>query len=149
MEGKQNAAFMNTTVLAYLGDAVYEVFIRKRVINTGQVHADRLHQAAVRYVRAEAQAKAVKAIFDELPPEQQALVKRARNRKSATKPKNADPVDYKWATAYEALVGYLHLEGKTQELQAILQRTAELVEGKAPEKAAEAGSAGGEAEGPE
>ncbi len=125
---KPNSLMMNTTVLAYLGDSVYEVYVRKRVIDTGQVRADRLHHSAVRYVRAGAQAKIIKAVFDELPPEQQALVKRARNHRSATKPKNADPVEYKWATAFEALAGYLFLEGKTEEMEALFARAARIVE---------------------
>lgn len=119
---------MNTTVLAYLGDAVYEVYIRKHVIDTGQIHADRLHHSAVRYVHAAAQAKIIKAVFDDLPPDQQSLVKRARNRKSVTKAKNADPVDYKWATAFEALVGYLHLEEREEELNALFERAVGIIE---------------------
>lgn len=134
MTEKQNAMAMNTTVLAYLGDAVYEVYVRKHVIDTGQLRADKLHYSAVRYVRAGAQARAIRSLFDSLPAEQQALVKRARNRKSATKPKNADPVEYKWATAFEALAGYLYLEEKLDELNALFERTKEIIE------AGEAGS---------
>lgn len=130
MGDKGNTLYMNTTVLAYLGDAVYEVYIRKHVIDTGQVHADRLHHLAVRYVRAGAQARAIKEIFEELPPEQQALVKRARNKKSATKAKNADPVEYKWATAFEALVGYLYLEERTEEMESLFDRAREIIEEK-------------------
>lgn len=130
MTAKGNTLYMNTTVLAYLGDAVYELYVRKRVIDTGQVRAHRLHHSAVRYVHAAAQAKVIKTIFDDLPEEQQGLVKRARNKKSATKAKNADPVDYKWATAFEALAGYLQLEGKEEELDALFQRAAAIIENK-------------------
>lgn len=119
---------MNTTVLAYLGDAVYELYIRKHVIDTGKVRADFLHRESVRYVRAGAQAKVIRTLLDSLPAEQQALVKRARNHKSATKPKNADPVEYKWATAFEALAGYLYLEDKQEELSALFEQARRIVE---------------------
>lgn len=128
MTDRKNAAFMNTTVLAYIGDAAYELYIREHVIDSGLVRADRLHHTAVRYVRAGAQARAIKQIFDELPEDQQALVKRARNKKSATKPKNADPVEYKWATAFEALAGYLYLEGREQELFHLFERARTIIE---------------------
>jgi len=111
----------NTTALAFLGDAVYEVYARKRVFEKGQTNADKLHQMAVKYVRAEGQAKAIKSIFDDLSEEEQALVKRARNKKSASKPKNADPVEYKLATAFEALIGYLYLEENEKRLEEILE----------------------------
>jgi ribonuclease-3 family protein len=112
---------MHATVLAYIGDAIYEVYIRKYVIDTGIVHADRLHTAAVRFVKASAQAKIMKLMFDGLPEEEQTLVKRARNRKPKTVPKNAEVLDYKWATAFEALLGYYYLtEQKTKLENAIL-----------------------------
>lgn len=121
---------MNTTVLAYLGDAVYEVYIREHVIRTGKVRADYLHRESVRYVRASAQAKIIQELFDSLPEDQQALVKRARNHKSATKPKNADPVEYKWATAFEALAGYLYLAGKQEELTALFENAQRIIDRK-------------------
>lgn len=121
---------MNTTVLAYLGDAVYELYIREHVIHTGKIRTDFLHRESVRYVRASAQAKIIRELFDTLPQEQQALVKRARNHKSATKPKNADPVEYKWATAFEALVGYLYLSEKKDELTALLENALRVIDQK-------------------
>lgn len=107
---------INTTALAYLGDAVYEVEVRKYIMETGQYHADRLHQIAIRFVRAEGQAMALKRLIKELTEEEQALVRRARNRKITSKPKHADPVTYKLATAFEAFVGYLYLTGQQERL---------------------------------
>ncbi len=124
----QNIAYMNTTVLAFLGDAVYETYIRRHVIKKGQVNADLLHRAAVRFVRADAQAYALKAMMDELSEEEQNLVKRARNKKISTKPKNADPVDYKWATAFEALIGFLYLSQNHDRMEERIGRTIELIE---------------------
>lgn len=119
---------MNTDTLAYMGDAVYEVYVREQCLKSGVTNPNRLHKNAVRYVRAAAQAKAIKQLFDELPEEEQRLVKRARNHKSTSRPKNADPVEYKWATAFEALVGYLHLSGEREKLQKILEKVFSIIE---------------------
>ena len=112
----------NTTNLAYIGDAVYEVFVRKCLFEGPFANTKALHRAAVRYVSAAAQAKALKTMFEELTEEEQRLVKRARNHRSATVPKNADPVDYKWATAFEALLGYLYLAGEEERFLALADR---------------------------
>ena len=112
---------VNTTVLAFIGDAVYEIYARKRVLESGQTNADKLHRMAVKFVKAEGQAAAIKSIFDNLSEYEQAIVKRARNKKSASKPKNADPIEYKWATALEALVGHLYLEGDEERLNEIIE----------------------------
>lgn len=114
-----NPKEINTTALAYIGDAVYEIYVREHVLgqdlngrdkNFG-AHVDALHKRAIRYVRADGQAKAVKSMLSEgfLGDEEAALVRRARNHKSASKPKNADAMDYKYATAFEALIGFWHL----------------------------------------
>lgn len=113
---------INTTALAYMGDAVYEVAIRKYIMETGQYNADRLHQIAVRYVCAEGQAYAIKNIIDELTEDEQALVRRARNRKITSKPRNVSPITYKWATAFEAFVGYLHLTEQQERLDWFIDR---------------------------
>lgn len=113
---------INTTALAYMGDAVYEQAVREHILEKGLYHANNLHGMAIKYVKAQAQAKAIREIFDELTESEQALVKRARNRKYTTKAKNADPVTYKWATAFEAVVGYLYLAGETERLQWLMYR---------------------------
>ncbi len=127
---KQNIAFMNTTVLAFLGDSIYETYVRRYVMEKGQVNADLLHRSAVRFVRADAQAYALKVMMDELTDEEQNLVKRARNKKISTKPKNADPVVYKWATAFEALIGFLYLSQDHGRMEEKILRTIELIETK-------------------
>jgi ribonuclease-3 family protein len=120
---------VNTTALAFVGDAVYELYIRKLILEKGETSADKLHQMAVKYVKAEGQAKALREISGSLCESEQALVKRARNRKSASKPKNADPVEYKLATAFEALIGYLYLEGHEERLDEILRLAVTAIEG--------------------
>lgn len=128
---RMNTAFqpqhMNTTTLAFLGDAIYETYVRLHIIGRMQAGADRLHRAAVKYVRAESQAEAVKQLLDSLSEEELSLVKRARNKRSATKPKNADPVSYKWATAFEALIGYLYLAGNKERMEEIINAAMESI----------------------
>jgi len=119
---------LNTTALAYMGDAVYECYIRLHVLKTGKVNVDVLHKTAVKYVRAEGQATALKKIFDTLSTEEQALVKRARNRKIISKPKNADPVTYKMATAFEALIGDLYLAGSKERLEELIEKAIDAID---------------------
>lgn len=125
---------MNTTALAFLGDAVYEVYVRRHVLEKEKVHVDRLHRLAVKYVCASGQARVVKQLLadDMLTEDEQALVKRARNHRTASKPKNADPVVYKLATAFEALLGFLHLSGQEQRLEEIVEQAFLITEGKQP-----------------
>lgn len=125
---KHNIAYMNTTVLAYLGDSIYELYVRKHVLDSGQVNADRLHQSAVKYVRAEAQAHALKEMLELLTEEELSLVKRARNKKITSKPKNADPIIYKWATALEALIGFLYLSDNKDRLDDIITKVIDSIE---------------------
>jgi ribonuclease-3 family protein len=117
---KINKQGLNTTALAYLGDAVYEINVRSHVLESGRVQVDKLHQMAVKYVRAEGQAQALKAIYDKLDEDELVLVRRAKNRKVISKPKNVDPVEYKLATAFEALIGYLYLQNKQDRLIEII-----------------------------
>ena len=121
---------MNTTALAYIGDAVYEIYVRERVLQQEKVHVDRLHKLAIGYVNNAGQAKAVKRMMNEefLTEEEVSLVKRARNHKTASKPRNADPVNYKLATAFEALIGWLHLEGRKERMEEIIFHAMEIIE---------------------
>ncbi len=120
---------MNTEALAYMGDAVYEQAVREKLLHEGTRRVDNLHRKAVSYVNAEAQSKAIKEIFDELAEEEQALVKRARNHKFHSKAKHADAVTYKWATAFEALVGYYYLAGEEEKLRTLLERAFSIIGG--------------------
>lgn len=125
---KEDLRKLNTTALAYMGDAVYERDIREHILNKGIPDVNRLHRMSTMYVSAAAQAKIIKSLFDDLSEEEQKLVKRARNRKYRTKAKNADPVTYKWATAFEALIGYLYLSGEEQRRAWLVGRAVEIIE---------------------
>ena len=122
------ALIKDTTALAFLGDALYELYVRHRLIIGSHKGADRLHAEAVKYVRAEAQAYAIKSLQDDLTEEEMALVKRARNKKISTKPKNVDPLVYKWATAFEALLAYLYLRGREERMLEIINIAMERTE---------------------
>ena len=127
---KEDPNTMNPIALAFLGDALYESYVRERLVRSGSCvgRADLMHRQAVVFVRASAQAEAIKALMPELSESEQKAVLRARNHRIATKPKNADAVSYKWATAFEALLGYLELSGETERLTYIMNRAWELSE---------------------
>ena len=122
--------------LAFLGDAVWELAVRQRILREGStVRADRLHRQAVRYVSAAPQAGAVKAMMESgfFTEDEEALLRRAHNHKIATKPKNADPVTYKWATAFESLLGYLDLSKNSARLSEVVLKAFEVIEGRSLE----------------
>lgn len=119
---------LNTAVLAFMGDAVYGQAVRERMILDGNSRVDRLHRESTRYVSAPAQARVIKGIYDDLTDEEKALVKRARNHRYHSTAKNSDPMTYKWASAFEALIGYLHLGGDNERLEWVLARSFEIIE---------------------
>lgn len=96
-------------VLAYIGDAVYEIMIRTKVVNGGNEQVNKLHKKTAALVKAGTQAQLLMAIEDALTDEEHAVYKRGRNAKSASMAKNATMKDYRMATGFEALVGYLYL----------------------------------------
>lgn len=105
--------------LAYMGDAVYEVYVREMLIKRKDVSVHKLHVESIRYVKAAAQSYILHEIMDKLTEEELDIVRRGRNAKSATVPKNAKVSDYRYATAFETLVGYLYLsqnEGRLNEI---------------------------------
>ena len=118
----------NTIALAFIGDAVYELYIRENLFEKiSKQRPDQMHKASVKFVKAAAQCESIKRLIAEdfLTEEELALVKRARNHKVATKAKNASMVEYKWATAFEALIGYLYLSEQKERLEEIMEATYE------------------------
>ena len=103
-------------VLAYMGDAVYEILIRTKVVNDGNEQVNKLHKKASALVKAGAQAALLMAIESDLTEEEHAVYKRGRNAKSASMAKNATMKEYRMATGFEALVGYLYLSGQLERL---------------------------------
>ena len=121
---------MNTTTLAYLGDAVFEVIIREKIVREKPGDSDRAHHTAVRYVSANGQAMAAKAMITSgfLTDEEAALFKRARNHRTMSRPQNADPKLYKIATGFEALLGYLYLSDNRERLREIAAEAVRIVD---------------------
>lgn len=96
-------------VLAYIGDAVYELLIRTKVINHGSMQVSKMHKKSASLVKAETQANLIKLLMEELTEEELAVYKRGRNAKAMTTAKHATMIDYRMATGFEALMGYLYL----------------------------------------
>ena len=120
---------MNITALAYIGDAVYEVSIRGYLVKQDPEHIDAVHKKAVNYVSAQGQAIAIKQLMKHLLTEEEIkLVKRARNHKVTSKAKNADAMEYKYATAFETLIGALYLSGDNERLSNIIMNAITVIE---------------------
>ena len=117
-----NLKEVNVLVLAYLGDAVYEIYIRKHLINKGIGNVNDLQTEAIKYVSASSQAKYLTEMMDNnfLTEDEIDIVKRARNYKSSSHPKNCDIITYKHATGLEALIGYLEMDNNKERIDEIM-----------------------------
>ena len=119
----KEARLLNPLQLALIGDAVYELYIRNHILaNNTSLSAHKMHVRAIGYVKAKSQSTIMHMIEEELTEDESYIFKRGRNAKSATVPKNADVRDYRMATGFEALVGYLHLIGNYERLNYILSK---------------------------
>ena len=103
-------------VLAYIGDAGYELLIRTKVINHGSMQVNKMHKKTANLVKADAQAHFYLLLEEELTDAEKAASRRGRNAKSFTMAKNATMKDYRMATGFEALMGYLYLSGRTERM---------------------------------
>ncbi|MDO4938596.1 MAG: ribonuclease III domain-containing protein [Lachnospiraceae bacterium] len=102
--------------LAYLGDAVYELIVRERVLKEGNRQVGKLHKESTKYVNAGAQADLIMKIESELTDEERAVYKRGRNSSAHAAPKNQDVIAYRKATGFEALIGWLYLRGEMDRI---------------------------------
>lgn len=123
---KDEVNLMNPLVWAYIGDSVYELFIRNHLTNTTRLKVHELHVKAIQYVKAAAQAKILKELDFILTQEEKEIVRRTRNTQNHHIPKNADPSDYMYATAFEGLIGYLFLTRQNERLAELLNRCIEV-----------------------
>lgn len=124
---KAEARMMNPLTLAYIGDVVYSDYIRRYLVAEGMTKVDRLTKRSIDYVRASAQAKAIRLMLPELTEDERAIVRRGRNTKSLP-PKHADVMDYRYATGLEALFGYLNLTGSRKRELTLMARAIDLTE---------------------
>ena len=123
----KDAHLLSPVVLAYIGDAVYEMAVRRFLIAGGIVRVNQLHRQTVKFVQAKAQAQVLLALEDFLTKEELNIVRRGRNAKSYHVPKGAKMMDYRYSTAFESLIGYLYLNGDILRLNQILQLTGETI----------------------
>ena len=114
---------INSLVLAYLGDTIYEDYIREYLIRKGIANVNDLQNEAVKYVSAKAQSLFLEKLINQnfFDEEEISIIKRARNHKTISHPKNTDIVTYKKATGFEALIGYLKLENKMSRIDEIIK----------------------------
>lgn len=127
----ENPLVLSPLTLAYLGDALYEAFVRERLLDRGHLKVNSLHKGAMKYVRATAQAKIVEHLLPTLTEQEQDVIRRGRNAKGHAAPKSAEAAEYAASTGFEALLGYLHLAGQAERLQQLLEQAATYVEGEA------------------
>ena len=113
--------------LAYAGDAVYELLVRSFVLKNHDLSVNKMHRLTVRFVKAKAQAYIISKLKDELTDEEKKLVKRGRNAKVTSSPKNVDFMDYRYATGFEALFGYLFLNKDIDRLMFIFEKVIEII----------------------
>lgn len=121
---------LNSLALAYMGDGVYEMYVRNHLIKKGSVKPHLLHKQATAFVSAKAQNKIIHFFLEnnQLTEEEMAVVRRGRNAKSGTVPKNTDVQTYRYSTAFEALIGYLYLLKRKERMEELIQQSIQFIE---------------------
>lgn len=120
-EPSKKPQLLSPVVLAYIGDGVFELMVRQYLVSLTNHKPNHLHREATKFVSAKAQRLLLEKWQPLLTEEEADMVRRGRNTKSGKPPKNADPADYRQATALECLVGYLYYEGRTERLQELFE----------------------------
>lgn len=126
----KNPQALNGAALAYLGDGIYEVYIRQYLIGQGYTKVNELHQKAKSYVSAHAQASVIDQwlLENSLTDDEWGIYKRGRNAKTYTKPKNTDQATYSKSTGFEAIFGYLYLTGQNERVSELVEHAIYLSE---------------------
>lgn len=130
LESATDPKSLNSLALAYMGDAIYEVYVRRHLLEKGGVRPNLLQKESVKYVSAKAQSFVVHYLIEEglLSEEEMAVVKRGRNAKSHTTPKNTDVQTYRYSTAFESLMGFLYLQTDFNRLEELVQKAFTIIE---------------------
>lgn len=115
---EEDIKMMGPLQLAYVGDACYELMVRTYLLNKN-LSVNNLHRETIKYVKAAAQASIVHNLEDVLTEKEKAVIKKGRNTKTNSNPKNADLIDYKYSTGFEAMFGYLYLTNQDERLREI------------------------------
>ena len=116
----QDAKLLLPLVWAYVGDSVFELYVRTKLINNSNAKPHKLHIESIKYVKAKSQADILKRITDKLTDEERDVVRRGRNTENHHVAKNSNVADYSQSTAFEALIGYLYLTKQDERLEEIL-----------------------------
>ena len=117
----EEVKIMPPLVWAYIGDCIYEIYIRMQLVNSTKLHPHELHVKTTKYVKAQAQAETLTKIQEILTEEEKEIVRRGRNAQNHHLPRNSNLAEYSKATAFEALIGYLYLTKQNDRLKEILQ----------------------------
>lgn len=112
---------LSPLVWAYVGDCVYELYIRTYLVDNTKLNPHKLHIEAIKYVKAGAQCKTLSSIMDVLTEEEKDIVRRGRNTQNHHLPKNSNVQEYMYSTAFEALIGYLYLTKKYERVKEIIE----------------------------
>lgn len=119
----EDVNLMSPLTWAYIGDCVYELYIRTKLINETNLKPHKLHIESIKYVKAKAQAELLQKIYDDLTDEEKNVVRRGRNAENHHLPKNSNVQEYMHATAFEALIGYLYLKKQNSRIKEILEKS--------------------------
>jgi len=125
---------LNPLVLAYIGDSVFDLFIKSYIVSKSRANVNKINKMVVSFVKAKSQSIIINSLFEELTEEEKKIVKRGRNTKSYTSAKNASLVDYKLATGFEALIGFLYLSRDNERLNEIIEFSINIIENMEREK---------------
>ena len=120
--GEINITDYSPLTLAYIGDGIYEIVVRTVIVDEANRQVNKIHKAASNLVKAETQAKMIHLIMDELTEEEVRIYKRGRNAKAVTRAKNASMSDYRTATGFEALMGWLYLTGQSERMMQLIKK---------------------------
>ncbi len=119
---KEEVELMSPLTWAYIGDAVYELYIRNKLINETNLKPHKLHIEAIKYVKAKSQAEKLNEIYETLTDDEKDIVRRGRNTQNHHLPKNSNVQEYMYSTAFEALIGYLYLTKQNTRLEEIFDK---------------------------
>ena len=119
-EPSKSVKLISPIVLAYIGDAIYEVAVRQYLISLANLRPNHLHRSATGFVSAKAQCAILHFLDPQLTEAERDVVRQGRNAKSGTVPKNADVMEYRHATAFECLIGHLYYTGQQERIQKLV-----------------------------
>ncbi|WP_398440825.1 Mini-ribonuclease 3 [Sedimentibacter sp.] len=126
-DSTKNFFMYSPAQLAYAGDAVYELLVRSYIIHNHDINVNKMHKLAVNFVKANSQAYVISKLEDELTEEEKRIVKRGRNAKITSSPKNAELMEYRYATGFETLFGYLYLSNDINRLMILFNKAVNII----------------------